>query len=69
MNIIIYGEDYCPYCNKAKELFKSLDMPFEYRYTRDYPAEVIALYGCNCIGREIDEGTQMVNNPNDFGGR
>ncbi len=25
----IYTKDYCPYCTQAKELLKSIDIPFE----------------------------------------
>ncbi|CAD8109082.1 unnamed protein product [Paramecium sonneborni] len=31
--VILYGTTQCPYCTKAKDLLKSLNIEFEYRGT------------------------------------
>lgn len=29
--VVVYGGDYCPFCRKAKNLFKAKEVPFEFR--------------------------------------
>lgn len=41
--IKIYTKNFCPYCTRAKQLFTSLDIPFEEEDITDSPEKIVEL--------------------------
>ncbi len=41
--ITVYTKDYCPYCNRAKDLLKRKNLPYEEINLETNPEEMLAL--------------------------